>query len=73
MHVYIWQLPVVFIGGRGSYLHFSVAGAGCEQTVVRGESAAQHFVVVRLDLCQLLTCGAFKHLGTEQLHGNQYE
>lgn len=60
-------------GGRGSYLHFSVAGAGCEQTVVRGESAAQHFVVVRLDLCQLLTCSAFKHLGTEQLHGNQSE
>lgn len=69
MHVHIWQLPVVFSEASGSYLDFSVAGAGCEQPVVRGESAAQHFVVVCLDLCQLLTCGAFKHLSTEQLHG----
>lgn len=70
VHVYIWLL-VTFSGGRGSYLDFSVARAGCEQTVIRGEGTAQHLVIMRLDLCKLLTCGAVKHLSTE--HGNKYK
>lgn len=56
--------PLVFVGRDVSYLDFSVTGAGCKQTVVRGEGAAEHLVVMCLDLCQLLTCGAFKHLRT---------
>lgn len=74
-----WCMPIIgsywslFVGGQFSYLDFSITRAGCEQMVVRGEGTAEHLLVVRLDLHQFLTCGAFKHLNTEQLHVNKYK
>lgn len=48
-----------------AHLDLPVTGAGREQTVIWGEGAAEHLVIVRLDLCQLLTRGAFEHLTAE--------
>lgn len=50
-----------------AYLHFPVAGAGCNETVVRGESTAEHLIIVIGDLCELLTWGASKHLSAQMM------
>lgn len=42
-------------GRTDTHLDFPVAGAGGDESVVGGEGAAEHLVIMGLDLCQLLT------------------
>lgn len=37
------------------YLDFSVTRAGCQETAVRGEGTAKHFIIMGRDLHELLT------------------
>lgn len=43
------------VGSYLFYLYFPVTGAGCYETVVGGEGATEHLVIVSGDLCELFT------------------